>query len=180
MLWKAHERNRAAGMNMLYPSLPGDELEKVVGAEGRCFVAIKDGKLVGTCSYKPVRRNMWYDKGQVSAYFILEAVSPEYEGKGIYARLCKLREEDAIKRGFRLFEMDTAERNYHSQTILKNNGFRHVFFRPYKTGGIYAVHMAKWVGKSPFPKWYCKGMFLLRKVYAKVRFKPGYIKRFGI
>ena len=180
VLWKAHEQNRAQGMRMLYPSLPGDELEKLIGAEGRCFVAMDGAKVIGTCSFKPVKRNNWYSKGRTTAYYILDGVLPEYAGKGIHSKLFRLRQSYVENHGFDFFIMDTSEHNLPIQKAFLKNGFSYVSFKAYSTGGNYAVIMAKWLGKSPFPQWYCKGRFLLRKAYIKMRFKPGYVKRFGI
>ena len=180
VLWKAHEHNRAQGMQMLYPSLPGNELEKLLGDSGRCFVAIEGDRVIGTCSFKPISRNNWYSKGRKSAYFILDGVLPEYVGKGIHSRLYKLRQSYVEKEGFDYFEMDTAEHNIPIQKIFLKNGFSHVSFKSYSTGNIYAVIMAKWVNNCPFPDWYIRCRFFIKKYYVKLRYKPGYIKRFGI
>ena len=180
VLWKAHERNRAQGMQMLYPSLPGCEIEKLLGDSGRCFVAMDGDRVVGTCSFKPIKRKNWYSKGMKTAYFILAGVLPEYAGKGVYSRLYSMRQSYVEKQGFNLIEMDTAEKNVSIQHILLKNGFKYVSFKPYSTGGSYAVIMAKWLGECPFANWYCKSMFQAKKYYVKLRYKPGYIKRFRI
>lgn len=180
VLWKAHEQNRADGMKMLYPSLPGNELEILLGSSGHCFVAMVGDKVVGTSSYKPVRRNNWYSKGKKTAYCILDGVLPEYAGKGIHSRLFRIRQSYIEKEGFDLLEMDTAEHNMPIQSIFLKNGSKYVSFKCYSTGGNYAVILAKWLNSCPFPSWYCKCMFLVHKLYIKLRFKPGYVKRFGI
>lgn len=180
VLWKAHEKNREKGMSMLYPSLPGNELEQLIGNSGRCFVAMDGDRVVGTCSFKPVKRNNWYSKGRKTAYFVLAGVHPEYAGRGVYSRLYSLRQSYVEKQGFDLLEIDTAEHNLQIQQVSLKNGFKYVSFKPYSTGGNYAVIMAKWLGECPFSNWYCKGMFLLKKYYVKLRYKPGYIKRFKI
>lgn len=180
VLWKAHEHNRSCGMHMLYPSLPGDELKKLLGESGHCFVAMMGDKVVGTGSYKPVWRNNWYSKGKKTAYCILDGVLPEYVGKGIHSRLFSLRQGYIEKEGFDLLEMDTAEHNMPIQNIFLKNGSKYVSFKCYSTGGNYAVIIAKWLNDCPYSDWYCRFRFLLRKYYIKLRFKPGYVKRFKI
>jgi RimJ/RimL family protein N-acetyltransferase len=180
VLWKAHEQNRAHGMYMLYPSLPGEKLKELIGSTGHCFVAMEGNKVVGTCSFKPINRNAWYSKGRKTAYYILDGVLPEFAGKGIHARLFNLRQSYVEKQGYDLFVMDTAEHNLPIQKIFLKNGFRYVSFKCYSSGGNYAVIIAKWLNGCPYLDWYCQLRFLLRKYYIKLRFKPGYIKRFGI
>jgi hypothetical protein len=56
VLVKAHAQNRANGINMKKPSLPGEKIAKEIGEEGKMFVAMEDNKVVGTLALIKKRR----------------------------------------------------------------------------------------------------------------------------
>ena len=180
VLWKAHEGNRKAGMYMKYPSLSGDEISKLIGNLGHCFVALDGEKVVGTCSYKILKRNLWYAKGQNVAHCVLAGLLPEYRGRGIYQRLLDYRESFVMKDGIKIMDMDTAERNIGVQKAFIRNNFQYVYFNSFPYGKHYSIYMAKWLEERPYSLFYCKYRYYLAKFKTKVRFKPGRIKRFGL
>ena len=180
VLWIAHKSNRDKGMVMRLPSLSGAELESFLKKDGHCFVAMLGDRVVGTCSFKKVRRNSWYAKDQDVAYCVLDALLPEYQGSGIYQQLVDYRESFIRKTGLGVLEMDTAEHNIAVQKSLFRDGFRYVGFKAYPYGKHYSVVMAKWLVEKPFSSYYCRLRFLLSKTKIKLRYKPGHVKRFGL
>lgn len=180
VLWAAHKENRERGMKMRYPELTGAEIEQLLGNSGRCFVAIHDGRVVGTCSYVVRKRKTWYAKGKRVAHYILGGVLPECQGKGVYSQLMAYREKAVIESGLQIIDMDTAEQNKKETDILQHNGFRFVGYSSYPYGKHYSVVMAKWLNGCPYSSRYCSARFYLSKIKTKLRYKPGHIKRLGI
>ena len=177
VLWAAHARNREKGIFMKYPSLSGDEIRKRVENNGHCFVALLDGKIVGTCSFRIQKRASWYTKGQEVAYYMMEGILPEYQGKGIYGRMMEYRERYVKNMGVHLVEMDTAQNNKEIQSIVLRHGFKYVRLHSYSFGKHYSVVMAKWLEGCPWPEWYCKLRFYASSLKTKLKYKPGHIKR---
>lgn len=178
VLWAAHKDNREKGMYMRYPSLSGEQLKEKVGINGKCFVAFYKDNVVGTCSFKLIKRNRWYAKGRV-AYYLMEGVLPEFQGLGVYGKLMEAREEHVRSLGIQIAEMDTAEYNKEIQAIVLHYGFKYVKFYSYPSGKHYSVVLAKWFNNCPFSNLYCKWRFYLSRFEVKLKFKPGRIKRFN-
>ena len=177
VLWAAHKENRDAGMHMKYPNLPSDQLEGLLGDRGHCFVALDGRKVVGTCSYRVFKRKRWYTGRQDVVSLILDALLPEYRGKGIYPKLYHYREEQLKELGFNLIDMDTAEKNEKIQQLFLKDGFRYVDYMVYQSPH-YSIVMAKWLNGCPFSKWECWWRFHWRKFRTRLIWKPGQIRRF--
>ena len=178
VLWAAHKRNREAGMDMKYPSLPGDQLKELLKDGGQCFVALEGRKVVATGSYRIFKRRRWYNpKREKMISLLLDGILPEYEGKGIYSKLYHYREEHLKSLGFNLIDMDTAENNANIQKVFLKQGFRFVDFESYQTPH-YSIMMAKWLNGCPYSKWECWWRFHWRKLRTKAIWKPGQVRRF--
>ena len=84
VLVAAHAQNVSKGIVMRYPSLPAAEIaKKIKDGNGKMFVALDCGKLVGVSAYIIKRSNVWYSDTDFM-YKCFSAVLPEYGGKGIY------------------------------------------------------------------------------------------------
>ena len=178
VLWAAHAENRKAGLNMKAPCLPGSQMEALVGENGHCFVALDGEKVIGTCSFKIETRNNWYVHQQPIAYCMLAGILPEYRGKGVYSQLLSLREQHIRQLHIKLMEMNTAEHNTAVQEALLKKGWRRVDFISLKSPH-YSVVMAKWLDGCPYSTWKCWWKYTICKWKVKIKYKPGYIKRFG-
>lgn len=179
ILYSAHESNRKNGVFMKTAELSGDELKERVGNNGQCFVAVVNGKAVGTASVKIVNRNKWYHKGSIG-YLMLSGIYPEYKGLGIFSKLDEARYDFCKKAGVNAVEFDTAEGNLVRQNIALKHGFRYVAIKASPYTKHYSVIMAMWLGENPFSDFYCKFRFFLQSAAYKLRYKRGHIKRFGI
>lgn len=177
LLWASHAKNREKGMYMWYPSMSGDELERLVGKNGHTFVAIDGDTLVGTCSFKIVNRNRWYANGKKTAYFLMASVLPEYQGSSVYFRLVRYRQKYIEDLGVEVVDMDTAENNVMMQKILLKQGYKYVGFKASSYGKHYSVVMAKWINGCPFPDKYVNRRFQITKKLTKWQYKPGKIER---
>ena len=167
VIWKSHEENRKNGVIMRYPSLPGSEIEKKIGAEGKMLVALtEDGKLVGTAAVMPKKAKLWFGE-HVFAYCCFASILPEYNGKGIYKEMCRLQEEMAREAGLNMMMFDTHEKNSRNLGHSLKAGYKFVDLKFYRDH--YNVVMVKWLDGCPFPSFLCKGQFLLRKSYRKIR-----------
>lgn len=179
VLESAHKNNIANGIIMKTASLSGEELEKRIGDDGVCFVALDGEKIVGTLSLRFVERNTWYAKGLIPDY-ILAGVIPEYQGMHINSMLANKVFEFAKSRGYEVIELDTDENNTNAINIYKHQGFRLVGYHAFKGVSHYSAVMVKWLDKAPYSKFYCKLRFLIRRFIVRLRYKVGRVKRFGI
>lgn len=161
VIWKAHEENRRNGVTMKYPSLPGNEIEKKLGAEGKMLVALTgDGRLVGTAAMMPKKAKLWFGE-HVFAYCCFASILPEYNGKGIYKEMCRLQEEMAREAGLNMMMFDTHEKNSRNLVHSIKAGYKYVDYRFFRDH--YNFVMVKWLDGCPYPSFLCKGQFLLRK-----------------
>lgn len=178
VLWISHEKNRTRGINMALPSLPGEKIkEKVEKGNGKMFVAIQNGKLIATAAVLVKMINLWCYKGDC-AYLCFASILPEYTGKGLYKSLYKYIERESISMSMKGIMFDTHEKNTRMLEINSRNGFKKVDLKICKDH--YNIMMMKWLGKCTYSDAYCKSMFYIRKIYKKLRYKPGRVKRFGI
>lgn len=177
---KGHSVNMANGIDMLCTHLTGEEIKQRVGG-GKCFVAIHNGRVVGTASYNYNKISQKWCRGNV-AYMCFDAVLPEYAGKKIYSRLWDIR-MDYIKKDSNQIDciwMTTHENNLKIQSIYQKYGFRYIQLKTSPLTDYYSVIMAIWpTGKEP-NVFLLRIRYLLYKVYVKLRYKPGHIKRFGV
>ena len=178
LLVAAHQKNIARNIVMKSTQLPAEELERRVGLDGRCFVALAGDKLIGTTSVGFYRGIHWYDKGKLVAHSMFTALLPRYQGIGIREEMIQLVDEYAREFGAEMLQGDTPVENTIVRENAFHNGFVEVAYRSFP--GHYSVLFVKWLDGNPFPLWYCRLRCLLSKCYTMVRFNIQGKKRFGI
>lgn len=181
VLVAAHAQNRAKGINMRKPTLPGDEIAKDIGNRGKMFVAMTEEHVVGTLALVRKNGRSWYHNGEYG-YLCYGAVLPEYGGKGIYRSLYGLAETTAKQWGLEVLTRDTNERNSRMLKITKQEGYHFVAYKA--CSDHFNIVRAKWLVKCPYPSWYIKIRFVASRVKTKIRYRmdpaKGRVKRFGI
>lgn len=167
-LWNSHAQNRANGVMMKFPSLPGEEIKKRIEAgNGKMFIATIDDNLVGVAGYQVKKCKSWYCTGNY-LYLCFAGILPEYSGKGIYKKLYIYIEREREKLHLPIVLFDTHESNLHMIEINQHNGFVKVDYKRY--GDHYNVVMAKWGDSCPYSKWYIKLRYLLKKYKLKLKY----------
>ena len=167
VIWKSHEENRKNGVIMRYPSLPGSEIEKKIGADGKMLVALtEDGKLVGTAAMMQKKAKLWFGENDF-AYCCFASILPEYNGKGIYKEMCRLQEEMARGEGLNMMMFDTHEKNARNLGHSVKAGYRFVDLKFYRDH--YNVVMVKWLDGCPYSRFWCSMNYRLRRVVVKIR-----------
>lgn len=163
---------------MKYPSLPGKEIEKKLGAEGKMLVALSDdGKLVGTAAMMPKKAKFWFGE-HVFAYCCFASILPEFNGKGIYKEMCRLQEVMAREAGLNIMMFDTHEKNSRNLGHSIKAGYKFVDYKFYRNH--YNVVMVKWLDGCPYSSLRCVLTYSIKKWYTKARVSLGRIKRSGI
>ena len=178
--WKSHEYNRRNGLYMHCQSLSGKELEQNIGG-GICFVALDNKKVVGTASVKIIgksKRWCWWNKNGNCAYFCMDGVIPEYQGKHVYSNLQEMRYGYVIEKGLSVIEIDTAEDNKHMLAILKKQGFHKVSLSAFQSTTYYSVILAKWMGKTTLSSFSVFVRYIIAYIITKLLWKRGKRPRF--
>lgn len=178
VLYNAHENNRLQGVNMRTALLSGEQLKERVG-DGKCFVALCDGVLVGTASVRIVKRHKWYHKGEI-ADFMLLGILPGYGGLGIFSKLLHCIYDYSRSNNTPVVELDTAEGNMKMRGIAERIGFQYVSIKASPYVKHYSVVMVNWLDGCPFGKTFVRSRFFISSLAYKIRYKRGRIKRFGI
>lgn len=160
-LMRAHAFNREHGIIMRKPSLPGDEIRQELGKDGRMFVALSDNHVVGTAAIISKKSKTWYTHAPYG-YMCFASVLPEYNGKGIYKRLCDKRECIAKEMGLTGLYIDTHNKNTHVISISLKNGFKRVAVKGCKDH--WNVVMFKWINGCPYSDSRCKIEFYKSKI----------------
>lgn len=167
-LWNSHALNRANGVVMKFPSLPGEEIKKrIEKGRGKMFVAMIDGNIAGVAGYQIKKCNTWYCAGEY-LYLCFAGVLPEYSGNGVYKQLYIYRERERGKLQIPLLIFDTHEKNLRMIKINQRNGFSKVDYKRY--GDHFNVVMAKWEGTCPYSKWYVCLRYLLKKYRLRIMY----------
>lgn len=174
---EANTVNNKKGFHMLFANITPEEIKKE-SEDGHCFVAIHNGKVVGTTSFRVRNLRKWYVVGKV-IYHGLEGILPEYRGTDVYFGLTQLKEKSVQETGIRVYQFHTAE---HNKTVIKINkiyGFKLVLFRPTGHGAdYYSVTMVKWEDGCPWPDWFLNFMFKASRLFFKTFFTPGFKFKF--
>lgn len=168
VLVKAHALNRANGIQMRKPSLPGDIISKEIGDDGVMLVAIDGTKVVGTAAIVPKNGSSWYNKG-LYGYLCFASVLPDYGGKGVYRRLCEEREKIARAKGIQGLLFDTHHRNEHVIRINEKYGFKRVSVK--NCSDHWNIVMFKWIDGCPFSEWRCTYEYTRRKALLMIKRK---------
>ena len=166
VLMIAHAENRAKGIKMRKPSLPGEEIRKELGEEGVMLVAIVDNRLVGTAAMLKKENKSWYNNGAF-CYCCFDAVLPEYNGQGIYGKLCDKRIEIARNKGLNNLYVDTHHENTHAINVNLKNGFKCVDIK--MLPDHWNVVLFKWLDGCPYTDFRCKFEFVIRKIIMMIK-----------
>lgn len=176
ILYTAHSDKKKSGGLQVTASYTGEELQEKLSG-GKCFVAIDDTRVIGTASVVIKKTNRWFCKG-LSAYYMLDAVLPEYQGRGVYTLLDAARDEYVNQKGISVIYMHTSERNKKMQAIKEKQGYRLVALSVSSKTDYYSVIMVRWLNECPFSKFYCRLRYTLSRLYIKTKYKKGAVKRF--
>lgn len=179
LLIGAHKKNIEKGMSMKIVRQTPEELPRILGDKGRCYVALSGDKLVGTSSVSFQEGKHWYDRGMLVAHGRWSGILKEYQGAGILGDLSVEIDKYIKEVGADVQYGDTAENNKVIRKYVKNDGFVEVGFHAYKSKH-YSVLFVKWLKGNPYPLWYCHLRCKLSEWYVKIRYKVGGVKRFGI
>lgn len=149
VIYKAHEENRRNGVDIRNAHLTSKELQESLGKDGKCFIALDDNKIVGTCSVSFQHKKCWYANGVV-AYATLEGVLSEYKGRHIFKQLAQKRLEYIKSKGCNVVYMNVAEKNYIRKIIAEKEGFKKIaiHYNPYNPHNY--ITYCKWIGNRPF------------------------------
>lgn len=166
VLVKAHASNRAHGINMRKPSLPGDAIKKEIGADGVMLVAMEGEKVIGTAALLTKQNHLWYCSNPYG-YLCFASILPEFTGRGIYGRLCKERERIAIEKGLSGLYIDTHHNNTTVVKIALKNGFRRVDVKNCKDH--WNIVLFKWLTGNSYTRLRCWVEFNKRKLVLKAQ-----------
>src|SRR6185437_600942 len=101
-----------------------DVTRRRVACAAVCWVAYKDGRLVGTMSYYDRRKApVWYDRAEVG-HFGQFCVDPVEQKTGIGSRLLDAAERHASTDGKRELACDTSEHAAHLLAMYSRLGYR--------------------------------------------------------
>jgi len=176
VLQKAHQVHFDAGIVMYTATLTAEELEKrVVGSNGKCYVAMDDDTVVGTLSFIHKHFQRWYCQGE-SAELTLQGVLPSYQGRHIGTNMIKMCEKEIRKQEINTICFDTAEQNTIRIKMALKDQYRLVDY--HYNNGHFSVELMKWMDQCPFSRIYCMLRYVLKrmKVHLVHALKP-YAKR---
>ncbi len=149
LLNTAYRRLGDMGLNYVAVNQGVDTTRKRVGTASACWVAKKNGALVGTiCYYENPRHESapaWYSRNDV-CYFGQFAVDPSLQRLGIGSLLLAKAEERAIDDAKREFACDTAGAAAHLIAVYARRGFRIVGTHQWAHGTYGSVVLSKRLG----------------------------------
>lgn len=168
VLQSAHAENRAHGINMRKPSLPGNEIAKEIGDEGKMFVALDGKRVVGTAAIVVKRMNYWCaPPNDKYACIYFASVLPEYAGQGIFKKLDLKREEQARAMGITKMLGDTHENNTHRLEIFKKTGYKYIGYK--LCGDHHNIVYVKWLDGCPYSNFRCWFEYNKRKYWMRIK-----------
>lgn len=174
---EANTVNNKKGFHMLFANITPEEIKKEL-KNGKCFVALYEGRVIGTTSFFIRDLKRWYRRGKV-IYYSFDGILPEYRGTDVYFGLSDLRDKYVRESGIRCHQFHTAENNKPVIKINKIYGYKLVLFKPTGKGAdYYSVTMVRWDDGCPWPDWFLNFMFKASKLFFKTFFTPGFKFKF--
>ena len=162
---QAHQKNVENGIRLPYPFLPPEELRAKIENRGVMFVALTEGRLVALGAVIIINKNLWCGRG-LYGYSCLDAVLPEYEGRGLYRAIALKQEEYVLSKGVDRMFFDTHEKNSRMIELSRKSGYELIEYKIRKQHN--SVLMVKWLKNRPYSHFYC----LLN--YMRIMYKKKY------
>ena len=172
VIWTSHAENRTQGIVVRNATLSAEDIREKIESDGKMFVALVDGQVVGTVAVVPRRFQLWCGDG-VYAYACFGAVLPAWRGKGVYRELCRVQEEYVRAHGYRWMMFDVHERNERLLEIGRESGYELVGCQYW--GEHFSYLMVKWLAEEAPSALQCRTRFALSKGRAWIRkcfFRP--------
>ena len=116
--------------------------------KGTVFVALRDGRIVGTIFYRNPQEAChtdWYDREEV-AYIGQMGVEPDLKRQGIATKLMDFIEQRALEDGAGELALDTAETASHLIEWYKRRGYRFIDYVDWEVTNYRSVIMSKKLG----------------------------------
>lgn len=149
VLHAAYARLGAMGLNYTAVDQSLEVTAKRVSS-GVCFVALSEGRIVGTIVVQHPRDDdgcPYFARANVASAHQF-AVAPPHQGRGIGARLLDQAEAWAIGSGYTELALDTAELAHHLIALYQRRGYVHVGFAQWEGKRYRSVLMAEKVGHA--------------------------------
>lgn len=152
--------------------------------DGTCLIALLDGKLVATESYKLIerkdrKRKRWFDDNK---YYYLHSltVHPDFKRKGIGLKIRNVIRDEAIKNNISSLISDTSE---HAKWLIdwySRLGHKKVGFISHPSTNYYSVVMRTPIKGKDYPDIYRIIWFYLSMLFCKgTRKKNGDLRLLG-
>jgi len=125
LLHRAYKQLADMGLRFVATYQDDDTTRKRI-SHSECYVAVMDGKIVGTIKLEPPEStggSPWYDRPDVAGFGQF-GVEPELQGMGIGRTLLAKVEERARELGAAELALDTAEPATHLIELYERWGFR--------------------------------------------------------
>lgn len=176
LLLEAHKKNIEKGIVLQYAQMSGDEIQKKLGDEGRCWVAMDGDKIVGTTSVTFFTGKGWWNKGKKVAHGCFTGILSQYQGIGILEEMNAKKYEYSIASGAEMNQGDTSEDNKIVRKILAKDGYKTVAYFASESNH-YSVRIVKWFGECPFTDKYINHRCKISEKLTKWQYKPRKIER---
>lgn len=176
LLLEAHKKNIEKGIVLQYAQMSGEEIQKKLGDEGRCWVAMDGDKLVGTTSVTFFIGKGWWNKGKKVAHGCFTGILRQYQGTGILEEMNAKKYEYSIASGAEMNQGDTSEDNKIVRKVLAKEGYKTVAFFASESNH-YSVRIVKWFGECPFPDNYINRRCKISEKLTKWQYKRGKVER---
>ena len=144
---EAHKKNLEKGLVVRSTTLSGEQLREQVG-DGKCFVALDGTKVVGVAAVRIKLCNQWFCKGKV-AHFLLDSISIDYQGMGIYSQLQNKRYSFVKEQGISIITTNTAKNNERMVKMLPKLGFHRAVLFHIADNSHYSITWVKWLKEEP-------------------------------
>lgn len=144
LLHRAYARLAAMGLRYM-ATHQSDEVTRDRAGSGECWIAVAEGRIVGTVLFKAAFRTAgspWLDRPEVASLGQF-AVLPEWQGTGLGARLLDLAERRAAETGAEEIALDTAEPAEHLVALYRRRGYRFVEHAQWSHTNYRSVIMSK-------------------------------------
>lgn len=167
VIWQAHDNNRKRGISLKHAAYSGEEIKDYLSPDGKMFVALCDGKLIGTAAYKKKTASFWFGES-VFAYCCFAAVLPQHLGKGVYGQLVKARELSALSEGIDKMLFNTHPDNREVIQISQHHGYKKVNYLGSRNAPW--VFLVKWLNGCPYSNFRIGFMYAKTNVIMKTKY----------
>lgn len=143
LLHRAYKKLADMGLYFVATYISEEDMQKFID-KGECFVAVENGKIIGTILIYPKGKNTpeIYNRDDIEVFGKF-AVEPMYQCMGVGGMLMNYIENYVKEKGIKELALDTAEQAQHLIDYYSKRGYKPIGYQQWSVTNYRSIVMSK-------------------------------------